>query len=120
MNALLAKSYNNAQAGGIPRNRIVMFGASDNDMILGTGSNMPLMGVTQELATVQGEQVDVTHIGIEFVEAGAAFTRGTIISCDSIGRAIGAGAGQWQIGRALESATAAGDRVRILVTPNYY
>lgn len=120
MNSLLSKSYVNAQAGGIPRNRIVMFGAADTDMVLATGAGVAMMGVTQELATVQGEQVDVTHVGIEFVEAGGAFTRGTIITSDAIGRAIGAGAGQWQIGRALESATAAGDRVRILVTPNYY
>ena len=120
MNPNIVKNYVNAQVGGIPRNRIVMFGASNTDMVLATSAGVPMMGVTQELATAQGERVDVTHMGIEFIEAGGAFTRGTILSSDSIGRVVGAGAGQWQIGRALESAAAAGDRVRVLVNPNYY
>jgi hypothetical protein len=114
-------NYVCAQVGGIPRSRIVKFGLNDTEMVLSTSSNDNLMGVTTEVTAVQGERMDVVHHGIEDIEVGGAFARGTILTSDALGRAIGAGAGQWQIGRALKSSTgAAGERVPVLVIPNYY
>lgn len=114
-------NYTCAQVGGIPRNRIVKFGATDTDMVLATGTADNLIGVTTELAALQGERMDVVHLGIEKIEVGGGFTRGTILTSDAQGRVIAASAGQWQIGRALQSSTGqTGERVRVLITPNYY
>lgn len=114
-------NYVCAQVGGIPRSRIVKFGATDTEMVLATGAADNLMGVTTELPALQGERMDVVHHGIEKIEVGGAFARGTILTSDAQGRVVAAGAGQWQIGRALKSSTGAtGERVPVLVIPNYY
>ena len=117
MNALLAKNYLNTQVGGIARNRFVVFGATDDAVQLATGVASLIVGVTQELATVQNERVDVTHVGAEYVEAGAVFARGARLTSDATGRAVLAAATNNQGAVALESATAVGQLVRCLVLP---
>jgi Uncharacterized conserved protein (DUF2190) len=102
---------------GIPRNRIVQFGAADGEVILATSVSTNCIGVTTEVAVDLDEQVDVVHTGVEWVEAGAAIPRGAFIGADATGRAINAGQTWGTIGRALETATAAGHRIRCLIQP---
>ncbi len=102
---------------GIPRNRIVQFGNADGEVILATGLNQNVIGVTTEVPVDMDEQVDVVHTGVEYVEAGAAFPRGSFIGPDAAGRAINAGQTWFTIGRALETATGPGHRIRCLIQP---
>jgi Uncharacterized conserved protein (DUF2190) len=102
---------------GIPRNRIVQMGATDIDVVLATNTSINCLGVTTEVGVDMDEQVDVVHLGVEWVEAGGAVPRGAFIGADSIGRAVNAGQTWGTIGRALETATAAGQRIRCLIMP---
>ena len=109
--------YRAKTPAGIPRNRIVQFGTADGEVVLATSLNQNVIGVTTEIPVDLDEQVDVVHTGVEYVEAGAAFARGSFIGPDATGRAVNAGQTWFTIGRALETATAAGQRVRCLIQP---
>ena len=110
-------NYVNQTPTGIPRNRIVAFGGTtDKDVVLSTGLNQNVCGVSTDVpCDTAGERVDVVHDGFAYVEAGAAFARGSFIGPDATGRGINVGQTWFSIGRALESATAAGQRVLIKV-----
>lgn len=108
-----------SEVASIPRNRIVVFGASDDTVTLATGAAALLAGVTMELAVqFVGERVDVVHEGFADVEAGAAYARGSLLTADATGRAVAAVAGNRVVGMALVSANAAGERRRMLVKPS--
>ena len=106
-------NYVNQTPTGIPRNRIVAFGgATDKDVVLATGLNILNCGVSTDVpCDAAGERIDVIHDGFAYIEAGAAFSRGSLLGPDATGRAINAGQTWFTVGRALESATAAGHRV---------
>lgn len=115
MNPVLAKNFVCKEPAGIPRNRIVKFGAADGEVLLAVAPADLAIGITQETTPTLGERVDVTLAGSELVEAGAAIPRGSRITADATGRAAVAAAGNTVIGIALESATAAGERIRVLL-----
>ena len=75
----------------------------------------------RETAAALGERVDVVRVGIAWVEASAAITRGALITSDPTGRAVtaapGAGLNNRIIGIADESASAAGDVIRFMLAP---
>lgn len=109
-------------AGAVPACRLVSIGAADNEAILANGSAAVLIGVTEQApaAPPAGAPTDVVLTGIALVEAGAAVARGAFVTADSTGRGVvaapGAGVNACVIGVAIEAATAAGDRFRVLVT----
>lgn len=80
-----------------------------------------LIGVNSDLAIVSGERVEVMLVGIAWVEAGAAIAVGLPVTTDSVGRAVAAapaaGVNNRIIGFALEAAVAAGDQIRVLLSP---
>lgn len=115
MNPALVKNFVCKEAAGIPRNRIVKFGSADGEVLLATAAADLAIGITQETAPILGERVDVTLSGSEQVEAGAAVPRGSRVTTDTTGRAIVAAGGNTVVGIALESATAAGERIRVLL-----
>jgi len=53
------------------------------------------------------------------VEVGGVVTAGGLVSSDSAGRVVNIASGDYVLGRALESATTAGQRVTIIFMPSY-
>lgn len=119
MSMLLAKNF---VAGAIiPAFTLVKFGADDSTVVPATAVADPIIGATMEVAAALGERVDVQLIGDAYVVAGAAATRGTLATTDASGRAVtaapAAGTNNNTAGRFMESASAAGDVVRVLLNP---
>lgn len=118
-NPVLIKSYV-AEAAVLPY-RVVKFGTADGVVIQSAAAADAHVGVADNLGKdTAGSRVDVVQGGIVEAEAGAAITRGALLSVDSSGRVItaaaSAGANVAVIGRALVSAGAAGEIINILLT----
>jgi len=100
--------------------RIVKPGSADGNVTFATGPTDLLIGVTTEVGPAAGERTDVAHSGIAYVEAGAAIPRGARITSDTLGRGIAAapaaGTNNSVVGSTLETATAAGDVIRVLLS----
>ena len=115
----LASNYTAAAA--IPKHRIVKHGATDREVALAAAATDACIGVSHEISADKGERLDVWHVGIVLVEAGAAIARGAPVASDSTGRGItaapGTGVNARVVGFALEAAGAAGDLVRVLLAP---
>lgn len=108
--------------------------AADNTFLEGASSVVPIAGVTDEKgrahddavnAALVGEQVVLQEGAIVRVEAGAAITRGALLESDAQGRAItavttatGAGVTKFQPLIALESAGAAGAKIKAMWAKN--
>ena len=117
-NLVLARAYDSQSAIG--KFLFVKPGSADGTATLATAATDLITGVNGELDVVSGERHDVTHIGITYLVAGAAFARGAKLTSDSSGRGVAAATGN-QVGAvALESAAAAGDMVRVLVNPHVF
>ena len=82
--------------------------ATDSDMV-GVQQNKP--------DTATGAAVTVGDLGISWIIAGAAVTAGAVMTTDSSGRAITVASGQIAIGRAIDTAGAAGDQIRAQLFP---
>ena len=117
-NPLLFKAY--VAGGAINPYRIVRITNADTVEQAAAVLNT-LIGVNTDLPIVAGERVEVMMQGIAWVEAGAAIAVGVPVTSDSVGRGIAAapaaGANQRIIGFALEAAVAAGDQIRVLLSP---
>lgn len=109
--------------GAIADRRIVRPHASNAGQVVQAAAvSEALVGVVSQpkgVATL--ERVDVVHIGETLVEAGAAITAGALLTSDASGRAVtaapAAGVNNRVVGVALEAATAAGDLIRVLISP---
>jgi hypothetical protein len=110
-------------SGAIADRRIVRSHASNaGQMVQAAAATEALMGIAnQPKGAATGERVDVVHGGEALVEAGAAFSAGVLLTADASGRAILAapatGVNNRIIAVAIEAASAAGDLVRVFVTP---
>ena len=117
-NPLLFKAY--VAGGAINPYRIVRITGADTVEQAAAVLNT-LIGVNTDLPIVSGERVEVMMQGIAWVEAGAAIAVGVPVTSDSSGRGIAAapaaGANQRIIGFALDAAVAAGDQIRVLLSP---
>ena len=117
-NPLLFKAY--VAGGAINPYRIVRITSADTVEQAAAVLNT-LIGVNTDLPIVSGERVEVMMQGIAWVEAGAAIAVGVPVTSDSSGRGIAAapaaGANQRIIGFALDAAVAAGDQIRVLLSP---
>ncbi|QDL55927.1 capsid cement protein [Rhodoferax aquaticus] len=120
-NPLLAVNF--IADAAISNNRLVKFGTGDRNVAVATAATDSIIGVVNEMPAgiATGERVDVVRVGIAWVEAGAAITRGSLITSDAVGRAVtaapAAGVNNRIIGVADESATAAGDVIRFVIEP---
>lgn len=121
-NPLLQKNY--IAGGAIAAFTIVKLGASDTAVVAAAAVADFLVGVSGDIAAASGERCDVIMSGIAFVLAGAAITRGAVLTTDASGRAVtaapAAGTNNSTIGRALESAAAANDVIRVLIAPGTF
>jgi hypothetical protein len=117
-NPVLYKAF--VASGAINPYRIVRLTSADLvEQAAAVGNT--LIGVNSDLAIVSGERVEVMLMGIAWVEAGAAIAVGLPVTTDSVGRAVAAapaaGVNNRIIGFALEAAVAAGDQIRVLLSP---
>jgi hypothetical protein len=118
-NPVLIKSMV-AEAAVLPY-RVVKFGTADGQVIQSAAEADAHIGVADNLGqATAGARVDVVMNGVAEAEAGAAITRGALLSADSSGRVItaaaSAGANVGVIGRALVSAAGAGEIINIVVS----
>ncbi len=65
-----------------------------------------------------GDTIPVAVDGVVIAEAGAAITQGAQLSTDTVGRVVTAATTNRLVGKALQAATAAGDRIKIKLTDN--
>ncbi|MDO8932577.1 MAG: hypothetical protein Q7U97_09305 [Rhodocyclaceae bacterium] len=86
MNPLLIKSY--AAAAAIAACRFVKHGATDGAAIQATDASVPILGVSEQLATPLGDQADVVKVGLAYLELGDTVVRGNILIPDALGRGI--------------------------------
>ena len=117
-NLLLTKSF--LAGAAIAAYRIVKFSALDT-VIPGAAATDSLIGINTDVAPATGERCDVLLQGIAYCEAGAAVTQGAMITSDAVGRGVAAapaaGVNNRVIGIAEEAASAAGDVIRVLLSP---
>lgn len=81
----------------------------------GAGANT--LGVARTQGVI-GDPVPVDVLGTTIVEAGAAFTAGSTLKADADGKAIAWAVSGARVAVALQSATAPGERVEVLLIPN--
>jgi hypothetical protein len=117
-NLILAKAFN--ASGAISPYRIVRITSADNVEQAAAVSHT-LIGVNSDLTIASGERVEIITYGIAWVEAGAAIAVGLPVTSDASGRGVAAapaaGTNNRIIGFALEAAVAAGDQIRVLLSP---
>jgi hypothetical protein len=81
-----------------------------------TATTTPVFGVTEFDIAAGGGDMAISLAGIVQVNTGGAINIGDLITFDATSRAIATGAGNQIFGRALNAATAAGQRIRVLIT----
>jgi len=117
-NPTLIKSY--TAGADLTAYRIVKPGAADGVVIPSAAVSDLLIGVTNDVAALNGERQDVIHMGIADITLGGNVTRGNPVTSDSVGRAVNAapaaGANNHIIGFALISGVL-GDIVPVLLSP---
>ena len=117
-NLILAKAFTAAAA--IAPYRIVRLASADTVEQAAAVANA-LIGVNTDLTIAANERVEVMVQGIAWVEAGAAIALGVLVTTDSVGRGVtaapAAGVNNRHIGIALDAAVAAGDQIRVLLSP---
>ena len=75
----------------------------------------PVFGVL-EFDVVPGQDATIAVAGICQMISGAAVSIGSAVTIDATSRAIVGAAGQQLFGRALSAATAAGQKIQVLIT----
>lgn len=105
----------------IPAYTLVKFGADDSTVMPAAAATDLIIGATMDVPAALGDRVDVQRSGEAYVVAGAAAVRGTLATSDASGRAVtaapAAGVNNSVAGQFSESASAAGDVVRVLLNP---
>lgn len=81
------------------------------------GADANSIGVAR-FAAALGEKVSVDVIGTAVVEAGAAVAFGATLKSDASGRAIPWAASGAKVALSLDTATAAGQMIEVLLIPN--
>ena len=117
-NPILLKGF--TAGGAINPYRIVRFSAAET-VVQAAAATESMFGVNTDLVIVSGERVEAMTQGIAWVEAGAAIAQGALVTADSVGRGVtaapAAGVNNRHIGIAMDAAVAAGDQIRVLLSP---
>lgn len=121
-NVLLRKNFQAAAA--IAAYTLVKHSGADDQVVAAAAATDNIIGATEDVAPASGERTDVALVGIAYVTAGAAITRGALLTSDASGRVVtaapAAGANNRIVGTAMEAATAAGDVIRVLLNPGSF
>jgi hypothetical protein len=120
-NAGLKKAF--LAGAAIAANRLIKFGTDDRTMIPAAAAGDSIVGVSDEVGCASGERFDAVLTGIATVDFGGTITRGTLITSDSVGRAITAtataGTNIRTCGIALASGVL-GDKGPVLLIPGSF
>lgn len=120
-NPILFKNFTAGAA--IAAFRLVRFSAAET-VIQAAAVSEFIIGATQDVAPANGERAEILMAGIAYVEAGAAFALGALLTTDGVGRAVvaapAAGTNNRIAGFALDAAVAAGDVVRVMLAPGSF
>jgi hypothetical protein len=121
-NYVLDKGYVLEGSGAYTAFRFVAAGATDSSVTSTIAAGALALGVIQEdvdAAKVAPTKVvaDIRLMGISKMVAGAAVTLWAEVSTDNQGRVINAATTQRVLGRALQSAAAAGDIIDVMLVP---
>ncbi len=104
----------------ISANRVVTFGATDDNVLTAVAVTSTLIGIVEGVSPVLGERVDVVMTGIADLQIGGSVTRGAYITVDAKGRGVAAapaaGVNNNVIGVALQSGVS-GDIIPVLISP---
>lgn len=104
----------------ISANRVVTFGATDDNVLTAAAVTSTLIGIVEGVSPVLGERVDVVMTGIADLQIGGSVTRGNFITVDAQGRGVAAapaaGVNNNVIGVALQSGVS-GDIIPVLISP---
>lgn len=115
----LTRSVSLTASAAIAQYRFVIMAA--NAQIAQSTAGADAVGVSAEAATAAGDVINVFELaGKAEVEAGAAITisgGAAPVSSDANGRAIASTTGNPVLGYALQAASAAGERVTVLLLP---
>lgn len=102
--------------GVIEPNRVVKFDTAAQNVIRSALAADLHIGVyVGYLNSVVGDQIPVAVDGVCLAEAGAAITQGAMLSTDTVGRVVTAATTNRLIGKALQAAAAAGDKIKIVI-----
>ncbi len=116
-NIILSKNF--VAAAAIPAFTLVALAAADDQVQAAAAATDLVIGAVQDVSPAIGERVDVSVVGITYIRAGAAVTRGKRLMSDASGRVIeaaaAAGSNVNTVGVAMEAATAAEDVIRVLL-----
>lgn len=108
-------------AADIPANSIVKFTMNDGEVAPAMAATDKIAGVTDSVAVVAGQMVDVAIAGFHPVKAGGVIAAGDPLTADAASKAVvatfAAGVNKFVIGRALAKGVA-GDLVLFLVAPS--
>lgn len=120
MSRVLVKSF--IAAGAIGFRKLVAMrtggGSVDREVLQAAAVSDPIIGVcVTEGGAAAGEPVDVLLLGVEPVTAGAAVTRGSLVTTDASGRLVTAASTNRVAGVVLQSGVL-GDQVLTLLTPS--
>jgi len=119
INQIVVKNY--VAGAALVDNQLVKFGASDDVVVPATAAADFVLGVVDQTnGAATGKRVDVVLFGVSDVKAGAAITRGALLTSDANGLAVpaapAAGANARIIGVALSS-MASGDIMPAFINP---
>ena len=95
---------------------VVKIASTEGQVDLSDSAGEDCIGITQQIAAA-GQSVSVCLFGISEAVAGAAITIGDKLQADGSGRVILAASSDNVIGHALQTATAAGDEISMVVNP---
>jgi hypothetical protein len=103
--------------GAILPNRLVEFTAVAGQVTQVNAATDLLLGVyVGDVSAATGDQVPVAILGIATAEAGEAITQGAMLASDTVGRVVVAATTERLIGKALQTAAAAGSLIKILIS----
>jgi hypothetical protein len=93
---------------------------NDGINVASQSTNSGLLGVLVTKPEAAGRHATVAYQGMGKVVAGTAInSAGVFFTCNGSGRAVAAGSGDMVAGRILETATADGDVVSVLLYPPF-
>ncbi len=94
--------------------RFVKPGATEGQVVAIAAATDKPIGVQYDAPNAAGKEIEVASGGIVEVTAGAAIAYGAEVQTNAAGKAITLTTGGTSIGRALQAASADGDRLSIL------
>jgi len=96
--------------------KFVQLNSSGQAILAATAGQMGVIGVLQDKPAAVGQPASIAHAGVTKIVTGSAITAGGKVLTDANGAAISAAATSVQavLGRALESATAAGATISMI------